>query len=46
MQIDWIEFHKPGHKLSTLAALVATLWYSRVSCAVHPARLSIEANGT
>lgn len=31
MQMDWIEFRKPGHKDGMLAAFVATLGYSRAS---------------
>ncbi|MDK2126966.1 IS21 family transposase [Chitinimonas sp. DQS-5] len=31
MQVDWIEFRKPGHAEGMLAAFVATLGYSRAS---------------
>jgi len=31
MQVDWIEFRKPGHKDGMLAAFVATLGFSRAS---------------
>ncbi|WP_425469832.1 MULTISPECIES: IS21 family transposase [Paraburkholderia] len=42
MQMDWIEFRKPGHKLGMLAAFVATLGYSRVSYAEFVTDMRIE----
>ena len=42
MQMDWIEFRKPGHKLGMLAAFVATLGYSRVSYAEFVTDMCIE----
>ena len=42
MQMDWIEFRKPGHKLGMLAAFVATLGYSRVRYAEFVTDMRIE----
>ena len=42
MQMDWIEFRKPGHKLGMLAAFVATLGYSRDSYAEFVTDTRIE----
>jgi transposase len=42
MQIDWIEFRKPGRKLGMLATFVATLGYSRVSYAEFVTDMRIE----
>jgi len=42
MQMDWIEFRKPGHKLGMLAAFVATLGYSRASYVEFVTDMQVE----
>lgn len=42
MQVDWIEFRKPGHKDGMLAAFVATLGHSRASFVEFVSDMKLE----